>query len=96
METESVITPSGRHIYKDKDGYVWIDSTAFITADRKPCFWCGRMTNRLDVSYESHFCDSDTCNNEITAELIRVSNLEPSNIYEYNPEVSDEAADPKG
>lgn len=44
---------------------------ALFLAVPQPCFWCGQPTSRLDLDYQAPFCNSETCNAEISADLRR-------------------------
>jgi hypothetical protein len=58
--------------HKDETGQVWIDPGGMLVLKRAPCFWCGRLTRRVDVDFGGPFCNSVTCNAEIAADLLRL------------------------
>lgn len=44
-------------------------STYLISNELKPCFECGKTTNRIDIYSEQYFC-SDECMNKFDRRLV--------------------------
>lgn len=55
--------------FMDSNDYWWIAPDTFITPYKLPCFICGEDTDRVDINFEGHFCDSEYCNAIIEDDL---------------------------
>lgn len=58
------------------DGTYWYDQITFRQPDG-PCFMCGQPTDRVNVCFEAHFCDSAECNGKIAADLAALMDGSP-------------------
>lgn len=76
-----VASLSGYEVDDINDGRISkLAELGYITVDeKKPCYVCGRLTNRIEYNYEAYIC-SKKCEDKINEKLIAVGN----DIHEAN------------
>lgn len=62
----------------DKQPVVWFNNVTFLSDKLGECFQCRRLTYRVDVCYESHYCGSKWCEDEIDRTLRDLAETEES------------------
>lgn len=67
MVTSEVVYP-----YIDLQGYMWVDPSGFLL-DEGSCFICSKEISRVDINFESYFCNSYACNLTIEFALKEMS-----------------------
>ena len=55
--------------YTDCSGDRWCDGGGLYQDIPEPCFICGYLTHRLDLSFETFFCNGQECNGKIAMDL---------------------------
>lgn len=58
-------------LFTDCRGIKWADWTGYYEEVPQPCLMCGELTHRLDVSFETFFCNSPECNDMLKQELMK-------------------------
>ncbi len=59
--------------YVDQYGTTWLDQSGILNMyEPGVCFICKEPTSRVDIDYQTTFCNSISCNQEIDDDLRRL------------------------